>query len=142
MGESVFATAYCFSRDQAGKIVATLAVDVQIRSAAVADKCIGAYDCPNWDKSGAAKVVFLPQHLSKPDLVGPETLMISHDGLGCVKVFGLIPRQTDMCNATFESVLDDFRVHGGTYADEVVRNRFSHGAASIFALATAPAPAI
>lgn len=113
--ESVFSTAYCLTRDKAGKTVATLAVDTQICRAAVADERIGAYDCPNWDKSGAAKVVFLPQHLSKPDIVGVETLTIFHDGYGCVVVNGLIPRQTDMCNATFDGVLDDFRVHGGTY---------------------------
>ena len=113
--ESVFSTAYCLTRDEVGKTVATLAVDTQACRAAVADERIGAYDCPNWDESGAAKVVFKPQRFSKPDVIGIETLTISHDGFDCVEVDGFVPRQADMCSATFKGVLDDFRVHGGTY---------------------------
>lgn len=117
MDSSVFAAVYCFTRNQVGKTVATVGIDTQACSPAVADKRVGAYDCPNWDDAGTAKVVFLPQRGSKPvSMVFEESLTIFHDGHRGVEVCGFVPRQADMRSATFKGVLDDFRVHGGTYA--------------------------
>jgi hypothetical protein len=114
---SVLSTNLHFFRSPTGKVIATAGVDVQPMHFAKPDERIGAKYCPDWDETGGASVLFVPQGGSKPvGMVGEEVLTIHHDGHRRFEVRGFVPNQTNMCDATFVDVLKSFRIHGGTYA--------------------------